>query len=43
MSNHLIKRKWFYTKIARSRRFPAKSTTDADYVDDLVFLTNTLA
>ena len=39
----LMKRKWFYTKKARSRQYPAKTITDADYVDDLVFLANTPA
>ena len=29
-------------KIARSRRYPAETTTDADYVDDLVLLAESM-
>ena len=34
--------KWFHIlKKPRSRRYPAKSITDADYADDLALLPNT--
>ena len=35
-----IKRKWLWAK-RRSKRYPAKTITDADYADDLALLANT--
>ena len=37
------KRKWLYTKKARSRQYPAETMTDEDYADDIVLLANALA
>ena len=37
----LIKENGFTLKKARSRRYPAKTITDADYVDDISLLVNT--
>ena len=38
--NRFNKRKWFLTK-TRSRRYPAETTTNADYAYDLELQTNT--
>ena len=35
------KRKWFYTKKAKSRQYPTETITDANYPDDTALLTNT--
>ena len=37
------KRKWLYTKKARSRRYPAQTITDADYAEDTALPANTSA
>ena len=39
----LIKENGFILKKARSRQYPAETTTDADYADDIVLLANTPA
>ena len=38
--NRSNERKWPYTKNARTRRYPAQTTMDADYADDIVLLAN---
>ena len=35
------RRKWLYTKKARSRQYPAETITGADYADDITLLANT--
>ena len=41
--NRSTKRKWFHTKTAWSRRYPAETMTDADYADDQALLSNNVA
>ena len=36
-----IERKWLYTGKARTRRYPSRIITNADYTDDIAFLENT--
>ena len=38
-----LKRKMFYTKKAKSKRYPAETIIDADYIDALALLANTPA
>ena len=38
-----MKRKWFHTKMAKSRWYPAESIKDVDNRDDQAFLANTPA
>ena len=34
-------RKWFHTKKARSKEYPAETIIEADYANDLALLANT--
>ena len=43
MSTDLMKETGFKLAKERNRRYPAQTITDADYADDIAFLTNTLS